>query len=354
MNEKYLQQLLAACPTIEVLVVGDFFLDKYLVIDRRLSETSLETGLEAFQVIEVRSSPGAAGTVAANLRALGVRVTALSVIGDDGDGYELKRGLAKLGVVIEPILVCQDRYTPTYTKPVLRELDGNERELNRLDIKNRRPLPREMEKEVIASLRELVPKVDGVAIVDQVQEQNCGVITNQIREELTRLALEYPKKIFIADSRERIGLFRNVIVKPNRREAALAIGEDPTKKPDEAEIQRWGEALYKKTGRPVFITAAEEGIYVFNRVDFCHIPALPVEGPIDPVGAGDAVMAGLLTFLCLGASLVEAAIIANVMASITIQQLGTTGTATPEQILARFQSWYPRIRNFSNFYSGNR
>lgn len=345
MNEKHLKQLLDACPTVEVLVVGDFFLDKYLVLDRRLSEISLETGLEAFQVIEVRSSPGAAGTVAANLRALGVRVTALSVIGDDGEGYELMRGLSQLGVVIEPILVCSDRYTPTYTKPVMREPDGSERELNRLDIKNREPMPREVEKEVIAFLRELVPKVDGVAIVDQVQEQNCGVITDKVREELMRLARKHPEKVFIADSRERIGLFRNVIIKPNRREAALAVGEDPAKKPAEKEIQRWGDLLYKKTGCPVFITSGEEGIYLFSGVGVFHIPAVPVHGPIDPVGAGDAVMAGLVTFLCLGASLVEAAIIANVIASITIQQLGTTGTATPEQVLARFRRCRPQVQN---------
>lgn len=337
MDERRLQRFLSACSTIEALVVGDFFLDKYLILDRQLSEISLETGLEAFQAVEVRPSPGAAGTVAANLRALGVRVTALSVIGDDGEGYELLRGLSRLGVEIEPIIIRQDRYTPTYIKPIMRELNGKEHELNRLDIKNRSPLPKTVEDEVITILRKVVPRVTGVAIIDQVQERNCGVITDRIREELEQLALEYPEKVFIADSRERIGLFRNIIIKPNRREAALAVGENP-QKAGQIEIQRWGEFLRKRTGRPVFITAGEEGIYLFSETGVCHIPAVPVQGPIDPVGAGDAVMAGLLSFLCLGASLIEAAIIANIIASITIQQLGTTGTATPEQILARFQS----------------
>ncbi len=79
---------------IHVLVVGDFFLDEYLLLDRTLSETSLETGLEAYQVVDVRTSPGAAGTVCSNLRALGARVSALGAIGQDGKAFELKRGLA--------------------------------------------------------------------------------------------------------------------------------------------------------------------------------------------------------------------------------------------------------------------
>lgn len=57
---------------LRVAVVGDFFLDKYLILDPSLSETSIETGLEARQVVAIRCSPGAAGTVTNNLSALGV------------------------------------------------------------------------------------------------------------------------------------------------------------------------------------------------------------------------------------------------------------------------------------------
>jgi sugar/nucleoside kinase (ribokinase family) len=60
-----------------------------------------------------------------------------------------------------------------------------------------------------------------------------------------------------------------------------------------------------------------------------------VSGPIDIVGAGDAASSGFLSALLAGASEVEAADVANLVASITVQQLGTTGTATPEQVLAR-------------------
>ena len=90
MDTQRLRSLLSKFPALTLLVVGDFFLDYYLEIDAHLAETSLETGLEAHQVVRVRFSPGAAGTVTSNLRALGVNVLALGVLGDDGsdDGGE--------------------------------------------------------------------------------------------------------------------------------------------------------------------------------------------------------------------------------------------------------------------------
>ena len=78
-----LRALLDHFPSATVLVVGDFFLDKYLDLDPRLSEPSLETGLDAYQVVGVRTYPGAAGTVVNNLRALDVNVRVLGVIGED-------------------------------------------------------------------------------------------------------------------------------------------------------------------------------------------------------------------------------------------------------------------------------
>src|SRR5512137_532700 len=95
-TESALAGYLDRLPGLAIAVVGDFFLDKYLVIDRSLSEISLETGLESYQVVAKRCSPGAAGTVTSNLRALGVgSVYAVGLTGDDGEGYELRQGLAR-------------------------------------------------------------------------------------------------------------------------------------------------------------------------------------------------------------------------------------------------------------------
>jgi rfaE bifunctional protein kinase chain/domain len=334
MNLARLDELLNQFPHIHVLVVGDFFLDKYLLIDRRLSEVSLETGLEAHQVVGIRCSPGAAGTVTSNLRALGVKVTALGVIGDDGQGYELKRSLVERGVDIEPLIERADRFTPTYTKPLVRESDGREHEIERLDIKNRSPLPAEVEDLLIGRLRTLIPQVDGVIVADQVQEANCGVITGRVRAEIGELALRHPGVVFAADSRARIGLFQHVIVKPNAREAILVT------RPGEVNLElarESGAELFRRNRKPVFLTIGDQGILLFTEAGCEHVPAVPVRGEIDIVGAGDSVMAGIVSALCSGAEPGEAALLGNLVASITIQQIGTTGTATPAQVRDRFR-----------------
>jgi len=337
MNQARLDELLDRFSQLHVLVVGDFFLDKYLVIDRPLSEVSLETGLEAYQVVDIRCSPGAAGTVTSNLRALDVQVTALGVIGDDGQGYELKRGLTKRGVDIEPLIERADRFTPTYTKPMVRESDGREHEIQRLDIKNRSPLPAEVEDLVIGHLRALVPHVDGVIVADQVPEANCGVITDRVRVETGELALRHPGVVFAADSRTRIGLFQHVIVKPNAREATLAVRPDWSGEIKPELARESGAELFRRNRKPVFLTIGAQGILLFTEAGCEHIPAVPVSGEIDIVGAGDSVMAGIVSALCSGAEPSEAALLGNLVASITIQQIGTTGTATPAQVREQFR-----------------
>jgi rfaE bifunctional protein kinase chain/domain len=337
MNLSRLDELLNQLPRLHVLVVGDFFLDKYLIIDRQLAETSLETGLEAHQVIDVRCSPGAAGTVTSNLRALGVGVTALGVIGDDGQGYELKRGLAERGVGIEFLIEQDDRFTPTYTKPIVRESDGREHEIERLDIKNRSPLPADVEDALIDHLRRWVPRVHGVIVADQVSEANCGVVTDRVRAEIGALASRHPDVVFAADSRARIGLFRHIIVKPNAREAILAAQPEWTGQADLELTKESGAKLFRQNGKPVFVTVGDQGILLFSEAGFEHIPAVPVSGEIDIVGAGDSVMAGIVSALCSSAQPVEAAWLGNLVASVTIQQTGTTGTATPAQVREQFQ-----------------
>jgi rfaE bifunctional protein kinase chain/domain len=334
MNPDRLSQILSAFPGRTVLVVGDFFLDKYLIIEHSLAEISLETGLEAHQVVEVRCSPGAAGTVTNNLRAMEVNVIALSVIGDDGEGFELLKKLDASGVDLDSLIIRSDRFTPTYTKPMLRERDGSAHELNRLDIKNRTKTPAEVEDRLIAALRGLLPRVHGVIIADQVPEADCGVITARVREELCSLARAYPTVVFAADSRERIGLFEDVILKPNEREATRAVHGPNAVGLDRAGVLAAGEALYRKAGQPVFLTLGADGMVVFHQDGPTAIPAVKVTGPIDIVGAGDATLAGIVSALCAGATMPEAGEIGCLAAGVTIQQIGTTGTASRAQIAA--------------------
>jgi len=336
MADSWIKTLVDQFSERHVLVIGDYFLDFYLDLDRGLSEMSLETGLEAYQVVQVRARPGAAGTVTANLRSLGLEVTALGVIGRDGMGYELMRSLDQLQVHTDPMIQLDDRFTPTYTKPMMHENDGTVHELNRLDIKNRTSLSPHIQDLVIDRLHHLLPQVDGVIVADQVQERNCGVITDSVRSELAALAQKEPDKPIAADSRVRIGEFGHVLIKPNAREATLAV--HPLYDPeaiDRAIATASAAELYQRNGRPVFLTVGADGILVYDQDGMTHVRGIQVEGPIDIVGAGDSTMAGIVSALCCGASNAQAALVGNLVASITIQQLGTTGTATPTQVVER-------------------
>jgi rfaE bifunctional protein kinase chain/domain len=343
MNQARLEQLLARFPDLKLLVIGDYFLDKYFDLDRRLGEISLETGLEAYQATGVRCSPGAAGTVVNNLRALDVQVMAMGVIGDDGHGYELKAELVARDVDIEPLLVHSERFTPTYVKPMLCEPDGRIHELNRIDIKNRAPLPQSVQTQMIEQLGQLSTRLDGIVVADQVPEADCGVITERVRGALSDIARRYPHMVIAVDSRERIGLFENITLKPNAREAMLAVGVQPSEAPRPEQIEAAAASLFGRTGHPVFVTMGAHGILVFTDQGAQHVPGIPVSGPLDIVGAGDSVMAGIIASLCAGATPSEAALVGNLVASITVQQLGTTGIASRPQVLERFREYASQL-----------
>jgi sugar/nucleoside kinase (ribokinase family) len=102
-------------------------------------------------------------------------------------------------------------------------------------------------------------------------------------------------------------------------------------------------ALFQQTGRPVFVTIGADGILVFTVEGVQLASGVRVSGPLDIVGAGDSVMSGIMAALCAGASPGEAALVGNLVASITVQQIGTTGTATREQVLERLREFGPGV-----------
>ena len=354
LTEFSLHRILNRIPTLTIGVLGDLFLDRYLDIDSALTEPSIETGLDAYQVVSVRSYPGAAGTVINNLVALGVRkVVAISAIGDDGEGHELRQALADFGKKVDAggvfIETSRSFRTPTYTKPMLHEGKRAARELNRLDIKNRSPLPADAEAAVLQALEIAWNEVDALLVLDQVSVAEAGIVTNKVRELISTKACNHPAKFVLADSRERIGLFRNVMLKPNQSEFIQAL-TTPGDKIDESSSAVWKLAC--QTNRPVFCTQGDKGILVAEptRDPSCPIlvPAYPVSGPIDIVGAGDSTSAGIACALAAGASLTEAAAFGNLVASITIKQIGVTGTATPEMVRERWKEVCSKVQETSS------
>lgn len=344
-----LDEVMAEFSRLRIAVLGDYFLDRYLITDPALSEVSLETGLEARQVVAVRSSPGAAGTVTNNLAALGVgHITAIGVVGADGEGYELLSGLSATGVDTSCLVKRSDLFTPTYIKPMVRDANG-ERELERLDIQNRAPMPADVESTVLARLERLLCQgsVDAVIVADQVVERNHGVVTDRVRWSLAGLAEAHRRVCFFADSRSRIGEYRAVCLKPNAHEAARAVGRFAGKVVDRAQAAEWGRELRARTGRPVFVTLGEQGMLACDD-DVAFIPSVHVAPPVDIVGAGDSASAGIVTALASGASISEAGLMGNLCASVTVRKLGTTGTASPDELRSAFAEWQAAQTNAPN------
>lgn len=335
-----IDHILATIPHRTVGLLGDLFLDRYLDIDPARDEPSVETGLTAYQVAGVRSYPGALGTVLNNLAALGVgKIVPVATIGDDGEGYELRQALGAVPAVdATGVFAAPGRRTPTYTKPMY-----GTKELNRLDIKNRTPTPAAVEDRVLELLDEVWPRVDALIVLDQVSEEDCGVVTRRVRDGLAGLAARDPGKFVLADSRERIGRFRNVCVKPNEAECLAAGFAAPPKRYDESDRAFAPLELARRVGGPVFCTRGGDGIAFAPRPagDGPHVrrdvPAYPVAGPIDVCGAGDSCSAGITSAMMAGATHEQAAAFGNLVASITVQQIGVTGTATPEQVRARWR-----------------
>jgi rfaE bifunctional protein kinase chain/domain len=317
---------------LRIAVVGDYFLDRYLHIDPSKNETSIETGLTVFNVVEVRSQPGASGTILNNLVALGIgEIHAVGFCGDDGEGYELRQALsARACVILDGFLTVRSRRTPVYCKPLLIEPGHSPRELNRLDSKNWTPTPEAIDHELARIVLELANRLDALILLDQVDLPETGVVTALVKDAVDRALRSNPELIVLADSRRGLVDFPPMGFKMNAAELARLAGT-PVAGIDA--VKQHAAHLAARTGQPVFVTLAEQGI-VGARPGAGpeHLPAHPVRGEIDIVGAGDSVTANLAAALASGAKEREAMELAMAAASIVIHQLGTTGTASIAQL----------------------
>ena len=160
MKRERLEELVGRFPTRRIAVFGDFFLDRYMDIDPDLAEKSVETGKTAHQVVRIRNYPGAAGTVVNNLAALKAgEIHAIGIVGDDGQGYDLKRELQRRSCRTDGLITSDDVMTPMYLKPLNNQLTGLEAEHERIDTKNRRAMPPELVQRALNHLEQLLPQL---------------------------------------------------------------------------------------------------------------------------------------------------------------------------------------------------
>ena len=332
-----LDELLDRFAGLTIGVIGDLFLDRYLEIAPGVHDVSVETGLEAYQIRVVRNSPGAAGTVMNNLAALGVgRIVPVTVIGDDGHGYDLRQQVRRLPADMSHIIADSTRLTPTYTKPLQKAADGKWHELNRLDVRTRQPLTADTTNLVTRHIRDVFQASDGLIVLDQMTEENWGVVNGSVRECLAELCRSHPERLVFVDSRSQLNRFDFGVLKGNRTEITGAAGL-----PDDGNqaVRTATEQLTAKTGNTVFCTLGPDGMLVTRPNSSPQIvPGFSVPGPVDICGAGDSATGGIVCSWLSGADPLEAGLIGNLIASITVQQLGTTGTATPQQIRERWEA----------------
>ena len=339
MRLQRLNELLANFPRQRVAVLGDFFLDKYLEVSPELAEPSLETGRVAHQVVAVRRFPGAAGTVVNNLAALGAgELHAIGAVGDDGEAYDLCQGLGRIGCSTEGLLRCSELLTPTYLKPHDVNVTGLAGEHSRYDTKNRVPTPQAIVDRIASELDRILPQIDALLIMDQVEIAECGVVTSMLRARVAELAQKFHRVIFWADSRRHIRLFQHTTIKANQFEAVDRLNPAVGEEVSQEELSRLIPPLRARNGAPVFVTCGERGILVSDP-EVTLVRGVRITGPIDPTGAGDSASAGAVMSLCSGATPAEAALVANLVASVTVRQLGTTGSASPDQVRTALQVW---------------
>jgi sugar/nucleoside kinase (ribokinase family) len=277
-------------------------------------------------------------------------VQAFTVFGPDWRGDLFRQVLERAGVSLDHVLVQPDRFTPFYGKVILSG-HGNRQEDARLDFINTVSLNPQTETDLISRLEAdlRAGRLDAVVVADY---QANGVITPTVRSNLNRLAGDYPDVAFLVDSREQVGEFHRMIIKPNEVEATrlfypgyasgssvAATGGASADLPDLAVAGiRW----QAQEGRPVCITLGERGCLVCQQSTSGGglIPAIPVPPPLDTVGAGDTFLSALAAGVAAGARIEEAAQLAILAASVSIRKLHITGTASPAEIMATFDIYF--------------
>jgi len=330
-----LETILAQIHHLRVGVCGDFVLDGYWYADMTRAQLSRETPLYNRPVVAETYSPGGAANVTWNLADLGVgEVYAISVLGRDWRGSLLRGIFQGLGIRSDHLLESPGWKTPFYGKVVLTGWDTRQEDA-RLDMINPHPLEAEDEDQLIEHLCQVVPHLEALIIADYIAG---GVVSPRVSEALLALAERNPQVFFLADSRERIAHFQSMVIKPNEVEARQLFfpGQTPASIPIEA-LEQAALELNAHTQKPVYITLGEKGCLLCEMPGVLRLPAVNVPPPLDTVGAGDTFLASLGAGLTAGATAQEAGCLANLAAAVTIQKIGMTGTASPEEVIDLFE-----------------
>lgn len=320
LDRSRLEAIIAEFSRATLLVVGDVMLDEYLWGD--VDRISPEAPVPVVHVTAESRLLGGAGNVVRNVVALGGRCRLCAVVGDDPVGRQVADLLKDLGVDPGGLVAVEGRPTTRKTRVVARS-----QQLVRFDREDEGEVERADALRLLHAIEEAVPFVEGAIFEDYAK----GVLSDYvIRGAMDLLhAAELPVAV---DPKHDLAPYRGAtLVKPNLREAERISG---VRVRSSADLARAVAALRVQIGDcDVVVTRGGEGMTIFAGegapVDV-HTAAREV---FDVQGAGDTTIAALALAQRAGASLLEAAVIANAAAGVVLGKVGTA-TASPDEVRA--------------------
>ena len=321
LTPRRVQQLLRSMCRAKVLVVGDVMLDEF--VWGRVSRISPEAPVPVVWVQSESVMPGGAANVANNIRALGGQVQMVGAVGSDRWGTVLLEELAARKIATTGIL--QDARPTTVKTRVI----AHHQQVVRVDREEQGPLSASLMSRLVATIRKHLPSADAVIIEDY----GKGVITRELLEAVIPMARSHRTLITVDPKEEHLDLYRQVTaITPNRAEAGGMVDRELE---TEADVLTAGEELLRTLRcDAVLMTLGEEGMCLFEQAGRrTRIPTVAQE-VFDVAGAGDTVIGTFTLALAGGASMPEAAVLANHAAGIVVGKLGVA-VATPEELLAR-------------------
>ena len=313
------QHILEAARRARVLVVGDVMLDVYL--RGAASRISPEAPVPVVRVEEEWRAVGGAANVAANVLALGAACELIGCVGADRAGAELADALQRMGIGSEGLVIVADRQTTVKTRIMARH-----QQVARYDLETDDDLGEHVSATLIGRVQERVAAVDAVVLEDY----NKGLLTRTVIRGIIAAARAARKPVVVDPKSRHFDDYRGATVfKPNQPELAAAL-----RSPIRADDTEWLEEVREQIGcEHLLVTLGEDGMALLT-ADGEHVRVPTVARSVyDVSGAGDTVTAVLAVGLAAGASVVEAALLANHAAGIEVGKAGVA-TVSAQELLA--------------------
>lgn len=310
--------LLDAMRTVRIGVVGDLMLDRYLVGD--VARVSPEAPVPIIAIAAERESAGGAANVAANLVALGAAVTLVGIYGDDAAGESLLACVTALAINPSRMVAVPGRPTTTKTRVVARG-----QQVARLDHEVTTSLDPAHAEAVRRGVEATIAEVDVLLVADY----DKGVCDPALARLITSTARAAAVPVVVDPKQRQFFDYAGAtVLKPNRCELAAALTTAVSGDSHQLEAAR------QRTGaNHLLLTLGAEGmILVSPDAPLRHAHSIARE-VFDVSGAGDTVTAWLGAALAAGASIEEAAWIANLAAGVGVAKSGAA-VVTGEEVVA--------------------